>query len=746
MCSDPIAHGPNDKGEFHTLKDHLDGTARKAASFAKPFGGESEARAAGLLHDLGKFRQEFQQYIRGERKADAETHHAIYGAAYALTREWLPAALAIHGHHTGLHDRHESVSIVDDPRYHVTTRLDGLGRLLRDSIGIVPTEVQRAGFVEKDVLSAEVYIRMLFSCLVDADRLDTEEHSSGKPRDIICLASVIDILLERLLKERDSKPTEGLVNAIRREISDQCLKAATKSQGFFSLTAPTGGGKTLSGMAFALTHARKWNLSRVIVVIPYLSIIEQNASEYRRVLDPDSEGLVVEHHSAVRTADSEGECGPSPADLAAENWDAPIIVTTSVQFIESLFASSPSRCRKVHNIARSVVIFDEVQTLPTHLLNPLLSILKELKENYGASFLFMTATRPSFHRDAMSLSEGFEPNEVIEIASNVEKVFTVLRRVQYERGGVLSWKEVAERLADSPQAMCVVNVRKHAYELWQRTRDAVADGEKDSIFHLSSAMCAEHRSDALGHQINPREGTVRHRLRNGLPCRLIATQVVEAGVDIDFPFVMRAMGPLDSIVQAAGRCNREGRLTGLGRVVIFTPESHSLPPGVYSTATGIAASQLDGLDLDVLGVDADLFSRYFSQLFGLTSTDYSGKGKSTIQEDRREWRFREVSKNGRVIRDAGDPVVVPYKDAVEYVQQIRVRKGREAIASFGSRDLRRLQRYMVNVHADELGRLVAVRMLEPLLPNIELYVLREGCYHDALGLLIEKRPLEDLIL
>jgi CRISPR-associated endonuclease/helicase Cas3 len=451
---------------------------------------------------------------------------------------------------------------------------------------------------------------------------------------------------------------------------------------------------------------------------------------------------VIEHHSAVPVPE-DGEGGRrSDAEIAAENWDAPVIVTTSVQFVESLFARATSQCRKVHNIARSVVILDEVQTLPVGLLSPILSVFRELTRNYGVSFVFSTATQPAFRQSA-SLPEGFAPGEVIEIAgespTEVREAFQRLDRVRYERADGLDWKTLAERIAAAPQALCVVNLRKHAFALWEALRDAVPRADRDAVLHLSSAMCAQHRIDVLGELKTPREGSVRQRLKAGLPCWLVSTQVVEAGVDVDFPVVFRALGPLDSIVQAAGRCNREGRLPVPGRVVIFTPTEPAVPPGIYKTATGHTESLLARIPLESLQSDPELFGNYFSGLFQLTDTDHARRRESTIQEDREQLRFKEVARKAKVIEDDGRPVVVPFGRGREKIQSICARRPR-----FDRHDLRSLQRYMVNVRERDLQRLAAAGAIRPLLPNLEVFVLDDACYHRSLGVLVGQHPTEDL--
>jgi CRISPR-associated endonuclease/helicase Cas3 len=746
-----FAHSANGAGEWQELSRHLRDVGTMAGEFARPFGAQDEARVAGLLHDLGKFRVEFQSYLRGERPGGVDTRHAAYGAKVAFEKNWAGCAFAVAGHHAGLHNLDQLQCLVEDPKYDLPRTVPVLEERFRSVLGPLPDSVTLPLHLEKPASSnIELYIRMIFSCLVDADFLDTERHFTGKARTARALGRINDLLLSRLESERKSKATDGPVNQMRHSVFEQCLAMAGQGQGFFSLTVPTGGGKTLSSMAFALAHARRWNLDRVIVVIPYLSIIEQNAAEYRRILDPAGEGLVVEHHSAVPVAERTGEGRRSPMDLAAENWDAPVIVTTSVQLIESLFASSQSKCRKLHNIARSVVMLDEVQTLPTHLLDPLLNVLRDLEEHYGVSFVFTTATQPAFRRDAAGLPEGFAGDEVTELVPDTRTTFSKVRRVEFRREGTLPWSTVAQRLAASHQSLCVLNVRRHAFELWEALRDAVGLHERDSVFHLSSAMCAEHRLDVLGEIRDPRPGSVRHRLAAGHPCRLVATQVVEAGADLDFPLTYRALGPLDSIVQAGGRCNREGRLVDergrpkLGEVVIFTPENHALPGGVYKTASDLAAVFLDRHGPQVLEDDPAVFGEYFSQLFRLTATDHTSGRQSSIREDRENLRFRDVSEKAKVIDEAGVPVVVPYANGRQLIESLRRRRHAAGVAWFGRDDLRRLQRFMVNVR--ERDRLLLERgsLIAPIHPGMELFALVAGCYHDYLGLLIQDRPMEDL--
>lgn len=753
MNSPYFAHSANASGRWHPLADHL----RTVGDLASYFAGKScdalkdAAHWTGLLHDLGKYRDEFQEYLRNEREGGIETHHAIYGAALAFQRGWLGPAFAIAGHHAGLHNRDQLQMLVEDSKYRAAERLPTIIQRFERELGEVAEQITEPQFVVNEH-HAEFYIRMLFSSLVDADFLDTETHYTGKLRNTVQLAP--DELLKRLITDKESKSRDGELNTIRNRIFQQCLDAAKLPSGFFSLTVPTGGGKTLSAMAFALEHAACHDLRRVIVVIPYLSIIEQNAAQYRRILDPENKDIVIEHHSAVAAPEDVDESRPRapfekhPDEYAAENWDAPIIVTTSVQFIESLFASLTSHCRKLHNIARSVVIFDEVQTLPNHLLNPLLNVIRDLRDNYGVSFVFSTATQPAFHHRPLSLSEGFKPSEVQTITHDTAEIFQRLRRVAFripKANETISWRSLAEQMVRQRQSLCVVNVRSQAFELREELRRAAPEGEKDSVFHLSSAMCAEHRLSLLGEDRDPQPGTIRYRLRNNQPCRLVSTQLIEAGVDVDFPSVWRAMGPLDSIVQAAGRCNRENRLCDengkpkLGEVTIFVPEEHKLPRGVYRTATDITASLLANIEVDTLATDHTLFERYFNELYQFVPTDID------IQSEREKLHFRNVAEAARVIKDKTQPVVVPYGKGREIVDQIRTRRLIKGQPRFDHNDLRKLQRFMVNLHQRDFQRLLTLKAINPLLPNLEIHVLADGWYHHDLGVLIEQRPTEDFL-
>jgi CRISPR-associated endonuclease/helicase Cas3 len=742
--SDYWAHTYNQRNAPHLLHEHLREVGKLACAFAA-IGNEAlaeSARWAGLLHDLGKYRDEFQSYLLGKRASSHETHHAIYGARLAAETRKTVLAFAIAAHHAGLHDAEQLKELFGEPRYDFGC-LPELKKRFESDLGKLDLAFADPD-LGQDKLRLEWFTRMVFSALVDADFLDTEAHYQLQMRDSFAFEP--DRLLAQLLAEKNAKSQAGELNALRNRIFQQCLDAAARSPGFFSLTVPTGGGKTLSGMAFALEHARVHGLRRVIVVIPYLSIIEQNAAQYRRIFDPDNRGIVIEHHSAIKIPDdADEERRRSPLEYAAENWDAPIIITTSVQFIESLFASRPSRCRKLHNIARSVVLFDEVQTLPTHLLNPLLNVLRELQRGYGVSFVFSTATQPAF-RKSNAVSEGFEPDEMTEITTETSATFQQLQRVRYRFTSppeTMNWATVASQMAGRNQALCVVNTRRHAFALWNELQRELPESERASLFHLSSWMCAQHRFDLLGEDQITDAATIRARLKRGAPCRVVSTQLIEAGVDVDFPQVYRALAPLDSIVQAAGRCNREGRLTDasgqprLGEVVLFTPEDNRLPPGIYQTATGITSTLLAQISEEQLATDHKLFAQYFTQLFS-----YADPDAKDIQALREGFNFRTVAREAKVISDDTRAVIVPYGASPGIIEEIRNR-GRD---HFNKHDLRSLQRYIVNLRTRDFLLLQGLGQVQSLFPNWDIYILAEGFYDNRFGVILNERSEEDFIL
>jgi CRISPR-associated endonuclease/helicase Cas3 len=773
--TDPAGLSVEQGGRWQPLREHLQNVAKLAKEFAqeaKP-GDENFAQTAyltGLLHDLGKYRDEFQQYLNKERASGVDTFHAVYGAAAACHRLNSSATgFTIAGHHTGLHNASDLSQMIEGSKYSATNRYPILMELLQKEIG--ETDFSKITHdSDNDIIRLEFMTRMLFSLLIDADRLNSEQWEKsimlGKPWKRQNCVFHAECLLARLIAAKDEKarlkPLNEL-NSLRNNIFEECLRAGQKEQGFFSLTVPTGGGKTLASMAFALAHAEKHGLSRVIVVIPYLSIIEQNAKEYRDIF---GEAQVLEHHSAVEIPskpvnnEKDEPAEASALEKAMENWDMPIIVTTSVQFVETLFSNKTGKARKLHNIARSVVIFDEVQTMPVHLLNPTLDILRQLKNEYSVSFVFCSATQPAF-RKSSSVSNGFTPNEIQEIVPDPKNIYVKLNRVHYQiesNKNKWRWQQLADKMLNKQQSLAVVNLRKHALVVWQELKILIENKGLDisGLYHLSSTMCPAHRLDILGLSKTPPSNNIKARLVEGLPCWVVSTQLIEAGVDIDFPVVFRAIGPLDSIVQSAGRCNREGLLRDKngnivkGEVTVFYPEDDGIPKGIYQTAANITPAYLNAPE--ELASCPEIFGKYFTELYQLRPTDYNKKGEHSIQEDRQRLNFKNVGDHGKVIEDNTMSVVVPYGKAIEIVANIRQSK------KFDKDILRQLQRYMVNVRyyqyyqgskPSDYQKLKNAGAVEPLLAErLEIPVLapKNGCsYSKDFGLVIGDISPEDLI-
>jgi CRISPR-associated endonuclease/helicase Cas3 len=503
------------------------------------------------------------------------------------------------------------------------------------------------------------------------------------------------------------------VNAVRREVYEDALQAAQGKPGLYALTAPTGAGKTRALLAFALKHALANGLERVIVALPYTSIIDQTADVYREIL---GEAAVLEHHSALEVDDL-SETALERHRLLSENWDAPLIVTTFVQLFESLFSNLPSRCRKVHRLARSVIVLDEVQTLPVELLEPTVHALQQLIDDYGATVLLSTATQPALDEIAFTTPP-------VQVVANPAQHFQTLRRVDYHVDLTpRDYNWLADAIAAREQIMVVLNTRKDAIA----TLDALHDRcpELAGVFHLSTLLCPAHRREVLAE--------VRRRLADGAPCRLVTTQVVEAGVDLDFPVVMRAVGPLDRIVQAAGRCNREGRLPR-GEVIVFELAQGSSPRGAYRTGTDEARISLQQPNADLH--QPDTYRDYFERLYQGVRLD-----REDIQQARQRFQFEAVAQKYRLIRDDTYPVIVVNYDpnAVNALLQ----QGRAIVQAGGippQRWRQHLHAYTVNLYQREVNALRQQGLIrdDPTL-SVALY---EGAYDSLTGIRAAMDPAD----
>jgi CRISPR-associated endonuclease/helicase Cas3 len=739
------AHTPGKNTPWHHLVSHLQQTAANARENAAKFGAGELAYLAGLWHDLGKFNPEFQEYLicceRADRTGDEpparSVPHAIYGAMFAGERRLAMIAPIIYGHHAGLQEPAAVKSrLADNDSQEAWRRIEPIVHENLEDMRPDGDPMARISDPPQDRLQLEFFLRMVFSALVDADFLDTEAHFDPENASLRSNELAPADLWKPFEADQrallESAP-DTLVNRVRAEVYKDCLDAAGQPQGIFRLSVPTGGGKTRSGLAFALRHAMKHDLDRVIFAVPYTSIIEQTAAEYRKIVGDEA---VLEHHSAVQSdVDSGTEKDEREAEklhearvrsrLATQNWDAPLVVTTTVQLFESLFANRTSRCRKLHDVARSVIVLDEVQTLPLRLLTPILSALRELMRRYGVTVVLCTATQPALDSQSHYL-EGFDPAGVRDIvpAERAIEHFHELRRVRYEvRREPWTWEEVAERLRESTpgkQAMAVLNTRKDALAML----DALDD---NSSLHLSTLLCGAHRRRVLEE--------VRRRLAEGEPCLLVSTQVVEAGVDLDFPAVFRAIGPLDRIVQAAGRCNREGALPGGGLVVIFEPEGGRLPRGEYASAVAEARMILSREELDLH--DPGVFRNYFSRMYQNVSTDALG-----IQDLRKRFDYPETAARFRLISEETTPVIVQYEeeDPRKEARRRRLIGGIQSEGALRPGDHRRLQPYVVGLFAHDLrGK---EWLIEEIAEGVKLWT---GEYDDVRGLSLIQGDPTDLV-
>lgn len=686
-----LAHSANKYGKVDLLRSHLQNVANRAAEYAEPFGAAEETRLAGLLHDLGKYGDLFQRRLEGK---ESGIDHWSAGAWEALTRHQqrgIAIALAIQGHHVGLqHASRDALRDINPENlqgYHsLGLRLSEpdtkklLQRLSTDGLNLSPISSSvypgvKESFEQEETAAAMMDVRMLFSTLVDADFIETEAHFQGDSdgnkayRETGPLLKPQQTLLHLLayLKELAAgSEAAPHVNQLRTHLLQACLAAGGLPQGLFTLTAPTGTGKTFSMLAFGLEHAVKHDLERIIMVIPYLSIIEQTVREYRKALGKcfgsESMQFILENHSLAGTRGGDGSDSGKEADmenesrrqaqLLTENWDAPIVVTTSVQFLESLFANRPSACRKLHRLAKSVIFFDEVQTLPVALAIPTLATLSRLTERYGSTVVFSTATQPAFEHLNNHVkeycTEGWDASEIVPPRLNL---FARARRTYVEwpenLNQMLSWAALAEQISQHKrkQILCIVNLKTHARFLHEKLEELGVEG----LFHLSTNMCPAHRQDALEQ--------VRQRLDNKQPCHLISTQCVEAGVDVDFSVVYRAFGPLDAIAQGAGRCNRNGHAE-TGVVYVFLPEEERYPDGAYQQAAGITRILLQKYGKAAMDIhDPALFAEYYRELYDLMRPE--NREKELTDAIKRQ-DFIEVARLYRVISQDAINVLVPY--------------------------------------------------------------------------------------
>ncbi|WP_192903035.1 CRISPR-associated helicase Cas3' [Pelotomaculum propionicicum] len=698
------------KEHWQLLKSHLNEVALMTEERTAKFGAGKLGRIIGLAHDLGKYSEAFQKRLDGARE---KVDHKSAGAQEVYRRfgKVIGKSLAfiIAGHHGGLPDGNkgapanlpERLARTDIPDYQAYTVEIEIPDLNNQDLASMPAPKAPS----MAAFSFSFCIRMMFSCLVDADYLNTEK-TMNMERYITRYKSVTSLPLEAILKRFEKKykffldqnrrnPT--VINTARQAILERCLAMAKSEPGFFTLTVPTGGGKTYSSLAFGLKHAVEHKKVRVIYVIPYTSIIEQNAQVFRETLEDETqkENIVLEHHSNFEYPEGifdDWDEHEKVHRLASENWDMPVVVTTAVQFFESLYANKGSRCRKLHNIVNSVIILDEAQMMPIECIKPCLWALAELVFNYGATVVLCTATQP-----AVKNLIPANP-KIVEIMENPNELQKIFKRVTVENANEMSDEELATEMADIPQVLTIVNTRRHARLLFEK----LLAKEQDGIYHLSARMCPAHRQVVFAE--------IRRALQDGKPCRVVSTQLIEAGVDVDFPVVYRAAAGIDSIAQAAGRCNREGR-RARGRVIVFDPESHGMPKkGRFSAAAALTRSterRSQELNDDLLSLEA--IEYYFKQLFELERDNLDAGDilkKIKDSEDDLSFPFAEIAEKFQMIDNATVSVVVPWDKHAEELMEKAARH------PFPASQARSLQPYVVQVYQYELAALEKERVIK----------------------------------
>lgn len=700
---------------WQTLQSHSVNVGEMAAEFARVFGAQEIAYQTGKLHDLGKYSEAFNRRLHGCPSVD----HATAGAKIAVER-WGNVigkliAFCIAGHHAGLANGNgegdNRRTLKQRLALQFGTDIPALDNLWQQEIKL-PKNLSAPPLkadAHHPFFSYAFFTRMLYSCLVDADYLDTKAFYSNLENEAVERGGYPDLnalqhnfnqfinafrrRIAQTSEQTEAEKRNAALNRLRGEILDHAVEQAAQPQGLFTLTVPTGGGKTFTSMAFALEHAKRHGMWRVIYVIPFTSIIEQNAAEFRKAFGELGEQAVLEHHSTFDDGKLQGEATKDKLRLASENWDAPIVVTTAVQFFESLFADLSSRCRKLHNIAGSVIILDEAQMLPLNLLLPIMQAIKELAQNYRCSVVMCTATQPAVQAEN-GFYRGFE--NVREIAPKPTALFDKLRRTTVQHIGTQTDADLLAKLAEHPQMLVIVNNRRHARSLYDQAKHL------DGTFHLTTLMCAKHRSQKLDE--------IRGRLKNSEPCRVIATSLIEAGVDVDFPLVMRAEAGLDSVAQAAGRCNREGKRPSENSFVwIFAPEEQWKAPPELAAQAAVMRLTADSFSDDLLSTQA--VAAYFAELYQLKGSELDNKKILKMHNDTGQsldFPFQTIADQFRMIESHMQPLIIPFD--VEAENLISSLRHADHIGGL----LRKLQPYTVQIPEKALAALYKAGRIKPI--------------------------------
>jgi len=708
----------NKDGLIQTNEEHQRRVSQLASRFAGEFGCDDIGRIMGLLHDKGKEQVEWQKYIQGvtgynPRYANIKNgpNHAYIGAHIAQIQYSQLAPLIaqpIAGHHRGLYDYCE---YIEETKKEIPKEI------------LIPESHPCA---MPKLLNPKPYdyhhiVRMLFSCLVDADSLDTEEFMNPEQASLRGVHTTMEELLSKLveflshLKEK-SEDTE--VNHIRNYVQEQCIKESQGKSGFYSLTVPTGGGKTLASVLWALNHAVKNHLHRVIIAIPYTSIIVQTSATLKDIFGDKN---VLEHHSNVNLDDIKDREQQERMQLATENWDYPIIVTTNVQFFESLFSNKRSDCRKLHNIVKSVLILDEVQMLPINFYKPIVHTLDTLCRLLGTSVLFTTASQPVLagRIEGTNPSVGFDAlDSVHEIIPAEVKLHDKLRRVELKIDDTpQSYDEIVAQLVNHQRVLCIVNTRKDAKALYERL-------PKEGIcLHLSRMMCPAHVAATIQH--------IKSALKeeNGCPVRVIATQLVEAGVDIDFPVVYRQEAGLDSILQAAGRCNREGK-NGICTTYVFSlGKEHSLPTGFISQTNNARLNMVGQYDWFA----PETMTAYFKHLHCRIDNFDKQQMQELLYKPACE--FEEAANRFHLIDDQTIPVLINWRDSISLYQRLLSEGPTYQL-------MKQMAQYSVSIRKSDFDKLEKMGAIEEPFENIYV-ITNPAFYNDDIGLSIENHWLEE---
>ena len=687
-----VAHLQEEREQ--TVKEHLEGTAKLSGEFAKKFGKEEWGYCCGYLHDIGKYSVEFQHKIR--ENGNEQIDHSTAGAKVCVEKGGLYPIMSycIAGHQAGLPNYGSS----QDGGFE-STLMGRMKKTLKDysayqdeiEIPKVTTVPIAYGETKNPDFSLSVFIRRLYSCLVDADFLDTEAFmKKGEiKRDT---GESIEILLQKLEKYVSKwllNKEINTVNGRRTEILRNCLEARKREKGLFRLTVPTGGGKTVASLAFALRHAVYNNMDRIIYVIPYTSIIEQNAQIFRSILGDEN---VLESHCNVDYGDSEEW---NPMKLAAENWDKPVVVTTNVQFFESLFGNKSSKCRKLHNIANSVIIFDEVQMLPADYLKPCIAMIEELVSSFGVSAVLCTATQPALQPFFQSGISAYE------LCPRMEEQFAFFKRTTFQNLDKISEEDLIEKLSGEYQALCIVNTKKKAQALYKALKG-------QGVFHLSTSMYPKHRKRVLEE--------VRRCLNNGERCLVLSTSLVEAGVDLDFQSVYRQLAGIDSVIQAAGRCNREGkRSPEESNVYVFRFEEQERILGQRKQIEAAKTLVSEGKDISAL----ETIEEYFKFLYHLKSSELDKKN-IMAQFKGIKCNFPKVAEDFKMIENDTKTVFIPIEEeAQDLLQQLKYQ-------GFTKTSMRKAGQYSVTLYDDVIEKMEAAGMIEPVAENInDFYELKD---------------------